>query len=94
MSARTVCSGCGESFDGTRGLRAHQSARFVTMACRPVPAPVTPEYVVRKALDGLDRPAGWDVLLIAGDRTTWCQRFPTRTMARESAAESNRVVVQ
>jgi len=29
------CPGCGQSFRGERGLRAHQSRRFVTIACRP-----------------------------------------------------------
>lgn len=29
------CLGCGESFRGKRGLRAHQSSKFLTMACRP-----------------------------------------------------------
>lgn len=30
------CPGCGQSFRGERGLRAHQSRRFVTIACRPI----------------------------------------------------------
>jgi hypothetical protein len=29
------CSGCGEKFKGERGLRAHQSGKFVALACRP-----------------------------------------------------------
>ena len=29
------CLGCGKSFTGERGLRAHQSARFQTAACKP-----------------------------------------------------------
>jgi len=29
------CSGCGDSFRGERGLRAHQTSRFVTLACKP-----------------------------------------------------------
>ena len=32
------CQGCGESFRGGRGLRAHQSGKFVALACRPVKA--------------------------------------------------------
>lgn len=32
------CPGCGQRFEGTRGLRAHQSARYVTLACRPIKA--------------------------------------------------------
>jgi hypothetical protein len=29
------CSGCGETFKGERGLRAHQNSRFLSMGCRP-----------------------------------------------------------
>lgn len=29
------CNGCGEVFKGKRGLRAHQSRRFIAMGCRP-----------------------------------------------------------
>lgn len=28
------CPGCGNSFRGQRGLRSHQTAPFVTLACR------------------------------------------------------------
>lgn len=30
------CQGCGMTFKGERGLRAHQSQRFITLACRPI----------------------------------------------------------
>jgi hypothetical protein len=30
------CAGCGRHFTGARGLRSHQTARFVALACRPV----------------------------------------------------------
>lgn len=33
---RSRCPGCGERFRGERGLRAHQSQPFVTLACRPL----------------------------------------------------------
>lgn len=33
--ASTACHGCGRTFRGARGLRAHQTARHVTAACRP-----------------------------------------------------------
>jgi hypothetical protein len=29
------CPGCGVRFKGERGLRAHQSQRHVTLACKP-----------------------------------------------------------
>lgn len=32
--AAATCPGCGRSFDGLRGLRSHQSQRFVTSACK------------------------------------------------------------
>jgi len=32
------CPGCGVSFNGVRGLRAHQAGRFNTGACRPAKA--------------------------------------------------------
>jgi hypothetical protein len=32
------CPGCGQTFNGERGLRSHQTARFVTLACRPASA--------------------------------------------------------
>ena len=41
MSEKSICQGCGRSFS-PRGLRAHQSARFVTLACRP---PKSPEEI-------------------------------------------------
>lgn len=34
------CDGCGHTFRGVRGLRAHQAQRFNTLACRPRPRPV------------------------------------------------------
>jgi hypothetical protein len=34
-TADVQCPGCGKSFTGTRGLRAHQSQRFVSLACKP-----------------------------------------------------------
>lgn len=34
LTQRLPCSGCGRSFTGVLGLRAHQSGRFVAMACR------------------------------------------------------------
>lgn len=32
----TVCAGCGNDYGTPRGLRAHQSQRFATLACKPV----------------------------------------------------------
>lgn len=29
------CQGCGNAYKGERGLRAHQTQRFVTASCRP-----------------------------------------------------------
>lgn len=43
ISPYVTCPGCGEAFKGERGLRAHQSQRFVTMDCRPRPAKKDPE---------------------------------------------------
>lgn len=34
LTARTPCPGCGRTFTGAHGLRAHRSGRFVAMACR------------------------------------------------------------
>lgn len=31
-----ICSGCGRTFRGAAGLRAHQSQRFVSLACKPL----------------------------------------------------------
>jgi hypothetical protein len=45
---RARCQGCGQTFQGVRGLRSHQSGRHVSMACRPVipaPAAVAPAAV-------------------------------------------------
>jgi hypothetical protein len=28
------CSGCGQTFNGARGLRAHQNSKFLSLACR------------------------------------------------------------
>lgn len=30
-----TCPGCGGSFKGARGLRTHQTSKFVTLACKP-----------------------------------------------------------
>lgn len=30
------CQGCGQTFKGERGLRAHQTKKFVAMGCRPL----------------------------------------------------------
>lgn len=50
MSINTTCPGCGRSFRGERGLRSHQTARFVAMACRPmVPADVAARVAARLA---------------------------------------------
>lgn len=35
----TVCPGCGNRFKGERGLKAHQSRPYITLACRPVRTP-------------------------------------------------------
>lgn len=35
---RPTCRGCGATFNGERGLRSHQSRRFVSLACKPVTA--------------------------------------------------------
>jgi predicted Fe-S protein YdhL (DUF1289 family) len=41
MDEKNTCSGCGRTFS-KRGLRAHQSGRFVAAACRP---PRSPEEI-------------------------------------------------
>jgi len=33
------CAGCGTTFHGERGLRAHQTRRFAAMGCLPVRRP-------------------------------------------------------
>lgn len=34
------CGGCGRTFKGARGLRVHQTSRFVSVSCRPMPVPL------------------------------------------------------
>jgi hypothetical protein len=36
VSPYIECPGCGKSFKGERGLRAHQSVRFQAMGCLPI----------------------------------------------------------
>jgi hypothetical protein len=47
------CQGCGAWFKNERGLRAHQSGKFVTMACRPIRK--TCICMVEDAGDGTER---------------------------------------
>lgn len=78
-----TCNGCGLSFSTSRGLISHQSARFVTMACRPVR-----RYEIRKAYGTEDIAAGWDLF----DRGEWANRFRTRADAADAVRELSRSI--
>lgn len=41
-TATATCPGCGKKFKGARGLKAHQTSAFATLACKPYVDPVQP----------------------------------------------------